>query len=110
MPDYNDGNWHGWNGGECPVHPKSEVQVTIHEGLIYVRLEIVQAGSLEWDADDSPVIAFRVVKKFEEPKVIWVNEYTDEFCGHSTKEGAEKAAHRGRVLRAAVKFVESPDD
>ena len=25
--DYNDGNWHGWNGGECPVHPDSEIAV-----------------------------------------------------------------------------------
>jgi hypothetical protein len=24
--DYNDGNWHDWRGGECPVHPKSEVK------------------------------------------------------------------------------------
>ena len=23
MVDYNDGNWHGWDGGECPVHPES---------------------------------------------------------------------------------------
>lgn len=23
--DYNDGKWHGWNGGECPVHPKSKI-------------------------------------------------------------------------------------
>ena len=22
---YNDGKWHGWNGGECPVHPKTVV-------------------------------------------------------------------------------------
>ena len=26
MTGYNDGKWHGWNGGECPVHPKSRVQ------------------------------------------------------------------------------------
>jgi hypothetical protein len=26
MTDYNDGKWHGWNGGECPVHPKSKCE------------------------------------------------------------------------------------
>ena len=26
MTDYNDGKWHGWNGGECPVDPCSEVE------------------------------------------------------------------------------------
>lgn len=27
MTNYNDGKWHGWNGGKCPVHPESIVQV-----------------------------------------------------------------------------------
>ena len=110
MTDYNDGKWHGWNGGECPVHPKSEVQVTIHEGHLYVRLEIDQAGSLEWDADDSPIIAFKVVEKFVEPKVIWVNEYENAFMTHSTEERAKREAVNGSVLRVAVKYVESRDD
>ena len=26
MTSYNDGKWHGWNGGECPVHPETEVE------------------------------------------------------------------------------------
>jgi hypothetical protein len=26
MTDYNDGKWHGWNGGECPVDPDSEIE------------------------------------------------------------------------------------
>lgn len=26
-PDYNDGQWHGWNGKECPVHPKSMIEI-----------------------------------------------------------------------------------
>lgn len=110
MNDYNDGNWHGWNGGECPVHPKSEVLVTIHEGLLYARLEIAYAGSLEWDAGDSPIVAFRLVKKFEEPKVIWVNEYENTFVSHPTKEMAEEDSVSGTALRVAVKYVESRDE
>lgn len=27
MTDYNDGKWHGWNGGECPVDPQAEVRI-----------------------------------------------------------------------------------
>lgn len=27
MEDYNDGEFHLWHGGECPVHPKSVVDV-----------------------------------------------------------------------------------
>jgi transposase len=30
MIDYNDGKWHGWNGGECPVHPESVVEYVWH--------------------------------------------------------------------------------
>ena len=31
MTNYNDGKWHGWNGGECPVHPKSMVDAVWHD-------------------------------------------------------------------------------
>lgn len=27
MTDYNDGKWHGWNGGKCPVEPQSIMEV-----------------------------------------------------------------------------------
>ena len=38
-PNYNDGRWHGWNGGECPVHPETVVVVVTetHWPLIHVR-------------------------------------------------------------------------
>ena len=31
MTDYNDGNWHEWKGGECPVHPQTVVQVSFNQ-------------------------------------------------------------------------------
>ena len=39
MTNYNDGRWHGWNGGECPVHPETVVVVVTetHWPLIHVR-------------------------------------------------------------------------
>jgi hypothetical protein len=66
MTDYNDGKWHGWNGGECPVDPEALVDV----------VSINYVGSPERDAsnyalaadhcwvhdDDGDIIAFRVVK------------------------------------------------
>ena len=61
MTDYNDGKWHGWSGGECPVEvsPMSEVRwknADGHEG------ETI-AGPLNWTGHrGSPVIAFRVTK------------------------------------------------
>ncbi len=72
MTDYNDGEWHGWNGGECPVNPEAVVDV----------VSINYDGSPERDTsnyalaadhcwvhdDDGDIIAFRVVKPAEPVK------------------------------------------
>lgn len=72
MTDYNDGNWHGWDGGKCPVHPKSLVRTFfIHNGREpSTQSDGVQsiAGYQAWDC----VIAFRVVKEYHEPRDFWI--------------------------------------
>lgn len=96
MTNYNDGNWHGWNGGECPVHP---------ETLIEARYE-TSANSAEFDAaqikakDRAPgcwqhragfngIIAFRVVKEHREPVEAWfVNTSAGWFEGTQSTPGA----------------------
>jgi len=74
MTDYNDGKWHGWNGGECPVDVD-----TIVEGM-YLRNDMPapespckdRAGHFDWEYEAAnTLIAFRVVKEYREPK-----EYT----------------------------------
>lgn len=77
MTNYNDGKWHGWNGGECPVHPKSLVQAVWRpdsEALVDVRdaegfqddnwLHISAGGMAD-------IIAFRVIKEHREPREAW---------------------------------------
>jgi hypothetical protein len=76
-PDYNDGNWHGWNGGKCPVHPKSVVQVR-WDNCVEDTLE--RAGA--WDSSawrwDRPIrecnriVSFRVTKPYREPREFWL--------------------------------------
>ena len=40
--DYNDGKIHVWSGGECPVHPKSEVELSYGwRWILAVRAETV---------------------------------------------------------------------
>ena len=73
MTDYNDGKWHGWNGGECPVHPKSVVEVALHRG---VSLHAINASRWDWSDDDCPIIAFRVVKEYREPREVYLNEWS----------------------------------
>lgn len=78
QPDYNDGKWHGWNGGECPVHPESVVCAVTAEGDVidYCAKEVA------WyhDEDGGNVVAFRVIKPYVEPRKpreFWVNVYDD---------------------------------
>lgn len=73
--DYNDGNWNGWNGGECPVHPKSVVECRFMDaGHIYNGKKSV-ASYFSWDhhreellAGNGNIIAFRVITPYVEPK------------------------------------------
>lgn len=72
-PDYNDGRWHGWNGGECPVHPKTEVQF-IWEHDERTGTHTREAGEDKHGVSpgwSGAVKAFRVVKEYREPRELW---------------------------------------
>jgi hypothetical protein len=103
VPDWNNGKIHGWNGGYCPVHPKTELKVWFRNGGI----DYWPAKALEWTHQDRPgdIIAFRVVKEHREPKVIWVNEYATGIAIYTSEEGAKKYVGPS-VTRIAVKYVE----
>ena len=72
MNDYNNGEVWGWNGGECPVHPKTEVRVWFRGKGSGTSL----ASGFRWNRADlgGDITAFQVVKAYVEPKTIWVNE------------------------------------
>ena len=72
MTNYNDGLWHGWNGGECPVHPNSVVEAVWTACGGAVRSEQREARKFAWGANASKIIAFRVVKEYREPREFWV--------------------------------------
>ena len=65
MTNYNDGKWHGWNGGECPVHPRS-------------RVDGMEPRCVFWDCHaedcDWPSFrgAFRVTKEHKKPREYWI--------------------------------------
>jgi len=73
LPDYNDGKWHGWNGGECPVHPKTEVDAVFGDGGFQ---PFIIGECLDWSGPEklprSHVVAFRVVKEYREPREFWI--------------------------------------
>ena len=70
---YNDGKWHGWNGGECPVHPETLVDVACRGA---VNTERLPSGEFAWDHSDSwpdgDIVAFRVVEEYKEPREWWI--------------------------------------
>jgi hypothetical protein len=104
MTKYNDGKIHGWNGGPCPVHPKTKVRVWLSCGARSYNT----AGTYEWDwntiGDD--IIAFQVVEAHFEPKTIWVNEYSNGDVFSYCKENVAKHHARTSATRIAVKYVE----
>ena len=106
-PNWNDGTIHGWNGGECPVHPETVVGYWLRAGFAGEGT----AKYWDWDHKDSDndIIAFRVVKPYVEPRVIWVNEYKYEVAAHETEEKAKRQA-QSQATRIAVKYVEAIAD
>lgn len=103
--DYNDGQIHGWNGGDCPVHPETVVKVWFEVSLNTLQ----RAGDLDWKVrdEDWSIIAFQVVKQHVEPKVLWVNEEADGIhVAYDSEEKASNCAAYSLVTRIAVKYQE----
>lgn len=72
MTDYNDGSWHAWSGGECPVHPKSEIHAIYQDGNSPMVFEGI-AEIKHWTGGN-PFI-FRVTKEYNElpkPREFWL--------------------------------------
>jgi len=65
-PDYNNGLWHGWNGGECPVHPETVIQGLEGHGVGWTE---AYAKDNHWESFRG---AFRVTKEHKEPKDFWL--------------------------------------
>ena len=71
MTNYNDGSWWGWNGGECPVHPETVVEIQ------HANREQIEACDVRWTKKNfsGDVVAFRVIKEHKEPREVWMYEY-----------------------------------
>ena len=74
MTNYNDGQWHGWNGGECPVHPESIIEVVTGGGGVIK----MAANYGAWDDPTMQLIAFRVIKEHKGPRDFWISELSGD--------------------------------
>jgi hypothetical protein len=108
--DYNNGQIHGWNGGDCPVHPETVVRYWLRSGRTF---DENTAHALRWCHNESAgdIVAFQVVKAYVEPKVIWVNEANllEDWSVYATEEAAVDVA-RPWNTRIVVKYVEARDE
>lgn len=102
MTNYNDGKWHGWNGGECPVHPKSVVDMVWPSGLDDSKAfrDVRLAGNFSWGVSDTSLpMLFRVVEEYKEPREFWVNVYEGDCYSslYQSKESADMLATSNRL-------------
>lgn len=107
MTNYNVGEWHGFNGGECPVHPGTIVHVVWADDRNPESPREYVASQINWDSQigDAPC-AFRVVKEHREPREWWVNEYEGALSPlYRSKEKADRDAASGRVRCTHVREV-----
>lgn len=88
--NYNDGKWHQWNGGECPVHQKSIVEMIAE--LNHGRIDPGRpASSFDWDHDPNPILVFRVTDEYvapKEPRELWVS--LNDYQAHETEADAQE--------------------
>lgn len=99
-PDYNDGLWHGWNGGECPVHPRTVVEVALLDnGPVEAA-----ADQWYWGGDKCRIIAFRVVEPYVPPLEVWIPVYAGGHLGgnYYSEEQAAQVASGHPVARVAL--------
>jgi hypothetical protein len=73
MTDYNDGEWHGWNGDFRPdaIHPKSVIEYVWHEvNRQKSGVSILEAGRRGEEGSPawSQVIRFRVITPYTGPR------------------------------------------
>jgi len=83
MTNYNDGLWHGWNGGECPVRPESIIEIVSSGG----NLIKMAANYGAWDHPTMQLIAFRVVAEHKEPREFWIDLKTGVACSYGNVSG-----------------------
>jgi hypothetical protein len=93
--DYNDGNWHRWGGGDCPVHPETEVELMpLNPYDTTMRPNTVSATAIhvDWGVNcDIPIVSFCVTKEFikpKEPRELWVSR--NDYQAHDTEADAQE--------------------
>jgi len=113
MTEYKENVWYGWNGGECPVHPRTVVEIATSgkrggTGEDY-------ASEFKWDGSDylgNPIVAFRVVKEYRQPREWWaaIYNHTGDIGSPYKTEAEAVASLSGYPNARVVLFCEVTED
>jgi hypothetical protein len=108
-----ENHWYGHNGGECPVHPETEIEAMTVTGTLF---GVCPARAVTWshlEGGTINVIAFRITRLYREPKKPrewWVNVYPDFSGAWPTKSVADDQADSERIECVHVREVLGDDD
>jgi hypothetical protein len=75
--------WFGWNGGEFPVHPETEVEVILGSGTRHRRKAWLFPTWVHLHTDND-ILAFQITKLYTEPRKPrewWCCEYPNGTFG-----------------------------
>lgn len=107
---YETGVWYGWNGGECPVHPKTVVEIIFDDGSGPGSKELAQ--NIDWRDAYGPCV-FRVVTPYVEPPKpleCWVNVYPYGIGSGAFETKAQALSRAGEWCIRTVRMVEVTDE
>lgn len=105
MTEYNDGKWHGWNGGECPVDLLATVDHIwlFNDGTGSSFARDTPAGNVAFLGNEyGQMIAFRVTKPAPpKPREWWIvgHQAWDTYAeAYNACDRGEKPIHVREVL------------
>jgi hypothetical protein len=115
MTDYTKENhWYGHNGGECPVHPETEVHIACISGQHFEgpAKKYAWEHNLSREKFHSDIISFHITRLYREPRPArewWVNRYygspNDDTLFASRAEADSAALDENRIECVHVREV-----
>lgn len=108
--DYNLNQMYPWNGGECPIHPETEVKYWMRLGNREGYTGT--AKNLRWNNSrycfTNDIVAFKITKEYVEPKPIegYVNVHCDGSTSFFKDKGSAERYASSRDIRVAVHLKE----
>jgi hypothetical protein len=97
ITNYNDGDWHPWTGGDCPVHQGSRVELMMNSGDTGENLV---AGDWNWGrVIKTKIVAFKVTKEYKpEPREFWITNFLRYEVWNKKPDDTFGAIHVREVL------------